>query len=104
MLLHTNKERAIYCYHKDVERLKRHVQRLIDDIKDYKENKDDYKEYVYDIRDDEYVKNSKFECLNIDLRELNGKLRACGYKEIENVCSIKDADDVIDYLEFLLER
>ncbi len=104
MLLHSNKERAIFCYQKDVERLKGHVRRLIPLIRDYKVNKEEYKDYIYDVRVDEYVENEKLSSLNSNLRHLNFMLRCCGYAEIENVCTAKDYDDIIDYLEFLLER
>lgn len=104
MLLCTSKERAIFCYQKDLERLKRHIKRLIPTIKDYKENKDNYKEYIYDIREDEYVENGKLYSLNADLKQLNFMLGCCGYEKIDSVCMAKDYDDIIDYLEYLLER
>lgn len=104
MLLCTSKERAIFCYQKDLERLKRHLERLIPLVKDYKENKEDYTPYIYDIREEEYVENRKLTTLHIGLEHLNFNLRCCGFKEIDNIYRAKDYEDIIDYLEYLLER
>lgn len=104
MLLCNNKERAIYCYKKDKERLKKHITRLLILEKDYLQNKDKYNKYVYDDKSGEYIINSNYELLQLNFEELNFRLSVCGYEKIDNIYEIKDDKQIIDYLEYLLER
>ena len=104
MLLKTSKKQAISCYKKDKERLIKHIKRLIPLLRDYKENKSEYVAYVYDEELGDYIKNSKLVYLNIMLEDLNSRLRAVGYKKIDDVYNAKDDDNIIDYLEYLIER
>lgn len=105
MLLHTSKERAIFCYKKDKERLNRCIKYLIPLIKDYQENKTNYTEYIYDREINDYIRNPKLDELNFWLKEFDFKFSVVGYKKkIANIYKAKDYDDIIDYLEYLLER
>jgi len=104
MLLKTSKKQAIFCYKKDKERLLKHIKRLIPLLRDYKENKPDYLAYVYDEELGDYIKNDKLVYLNIMLEDLNNRLRVVGLKEIDDVYNAKDDDNIIDYLDYLIER
>ena len=105
MLLCSNsKERAIFCYKKDKERLHKHIKRLLETEKDYLKNKDKYKKYVYNEEVGDYIKNDYYEWLQLDFKRLNFLLDVCGYEKLENIYQMKDNEQIIDYLEYLLER
>lgn len=105
MLLCSNsKERAIFCYKKDKERLHKHIKRLLIAEKDYLQNKDKYKEYIYDAENGDYIKNDYYEWLLLDFEKLNELLGVCGYEKLDSIHKAKDNRQIIDYLEFLLER
>lgn len=104
LLCSKDKKRAIFCYKKDKERLHKHIKKLLITEKDYLQNKDKYKRYIYDEEIGNYIENNYYEWLQSDFERLNFLLGVCGYEKLENICKIKDNEQIIDYLEYLLER
>ena len=97
-------DRKIYCFRKDKERLKKHLKRLIILVKDYQENKEKYKMYIYDNDYNDYVDNDNYTYLVSELERLNCLLELCDYQLIDNIYDKKEKKEFIDYLVYLKDR